>query len=191
MSENKGFMLFFTNTQKIVFNVEESILNTVYKIPEKLYLFLRCFSANKLPNNSFNINQVNDNGVLVSLETVCYGEVGSIEFISLSSFFNIDRIFLVQDLEKNNYLAVASSDDTGRGGILVGCDKVNCDKVYKYRWEEAEISPDSPLLLESNIFDFVSKLYTIEMWEDRFARVSLYKNYNDTFYKQIDISNEL
>ena len=184
MQDRIGFNLFYTNTEYIAKDLEFVRINTFLTLPNKLKMFYSCFSASKYCNFHFNINVVMDKtNNLVPLETVCFGKSGTIEFISLSSFFDIEKLFMFEDAQKNNYIAIASSEDTGKGGILIGCDQSNYDMVYKYRWEEAEITPDNPFLLSKDIFEFATNLYTIQMWEDRFDRTKLYKNYNEDFWR--------
>lgn len=188
MKDRIGFNLFFTNTKNIAKELEFALIDTVQALPDKLKMFYSCFSMSEHGNIHFNINAVMDNitNNLIPLETVCFGKIGTAEFISLSSFFDVEKLFRFEDANKNNYIAIASSEDTGKGGILIGCDQSNYDKVYKYRWEEAEITPDKPYFLSKDIFEFANKLYTIQMWEERFDRTKLFKNYKENFYRELE-----
>ena len=180
-----GFDLFYTQLGELDTDIEKRLGIIVRARPVMYLKFLSLFDCSaKAYQWRFKIDNVMDgNGMIVPLETVAYKKVDNDSILSLSHFYSIDEIYIVKDDDEGEYIAIASSDDTGKGGLLLGIGEENCDRVYKYRWEDAEIPAGKPHLLEDDIFKFIKKLYTLEMWSDRFVRSKLFRRYGEDFWR--------
>jgi len=179
----KGIELFNhgINSKEIVF---PSIANDFIECKPILYIeFLKLVFNENSDRIYFNVPQVEDKENLKPLEIVYHGNIEKREFLTLESFFAPSEVKIYKDQNESKFLAIASSEDTGRGGLLVGVEPNNCDMIFKYRWEESDLHPDIPLKLSNNIFEFISELETLPMWEKEYDRSKLVKLFNNNYYE--------
>lgn len=49
--------------------------------------------------------------------------------------------------------------------------------------EESDIMPSIPFKLSNNIFEFISEIKTMPMWEKEYDRSKLFKSFTNDFYE--------
>lgn len=179
----QGINLFKQGNNLNEINFKTEIVEFIIKVPILYIEFLKLFYDINKNRIDFNINRIKDKEIMKPLQIVYHGNLEMSEFITLDCFFNPDNVNPFIDNYGVKYLAIASSEDSGRGGILVGVDIENCDKIYKYRWEESDMQPDETQVLGENIFVFIKELKSLEMWEVEYDREKLCKKYNNSYYQ--------
>lgn len=149
-----------------------------------LYIeFLKLVYRENLNNIEFNISFIKENEIYKPLEIVIYKNFVENDYITLESFFAPTTMSPYEDDNGEKYLCIASSEDNGRGGLLVGVQTSNCDNIFKYRWEESDLIPGKTKKLSNNIFEFIYELNTIQMWTEEYKRSNLYKSYCKDYYQ--------
>lgn len=179
----KGINLFKQGDNLNEINFRDEIVEFILIVPILYLEFLKLVFDVNQNRIDFNVDCIKDGEILKPLQIVYHGDFEKMEFITLDCFFIPSNVNSFIDKNGMRYLAIAASEDSGRGGILVGVDKENCDKIYKYRWEESDMQPDEAKILAENIFVFVKELKSHEMWEVEYDREKLYKGYNNSYYQ--------
>ncbi len=170
-----------SNSKQIKF---PSAVNDFIEYKPTLYIeFLKLVFNESSDSVIFNISKVKVKDIIKPIEIVYHGKIKKRDFISIDSFFSPNNCMPYQDENGNKFVAIASSEDNGRGGILVGVDSCNCDEIFKYRWEESDIMPSIPFKLSNNIFEFISEIKTMPMWEKEYDRSKLFKSFTNDFYE--------
>ncbi len=142
----------------------------------------------EIGENSLKVELFKDNnGLTKPLLSIHFDDFPNKDFISIDSMVDIDEMVLEGNNSIGNCVAIASSNDPGRGGLLLGIDKDNCDKIYKWRWEALRDHESAdPYEISENIYDFVLKLKSTFMWNGRIDSSKLYKNWNEEFWRMKD-----
>lgn len=179
----KGIELFKQGANSNLVNFKEEIFEFIIETPSFYLQFLKLVYNNKFSRIEFNICKIKEDEILKPLQIVYHGDIEKREFLTLENFFIPRDINSYVDKDGLKYLVIAASEDPGKGGVLVGVDTGNVDKIYKYRWEESDMLPDQTKLLAENIFDFIKDLKTLEMWEEKYDRDLLWKNYKNSYYQ--------
>lgn len=179
----KGIELFKHGSNSSQINFREEISEFILKNPLFYLEFLKLIYNINLNRIEFNIKYIKEGEIFKPLQIVYHGDIEKREFITLEYFFIPIQVNSFVDNNGLRYLAIAASEDSGKGGILVGVDKINIDKIYKYRWEESDLQSGEVKLLSENIFDFINDLKSLEMWEIEYNRDKLYKLYYNSYYQ--------
>lgn len=179
----KGIELFKNgiNSSNIIF---PSLVDNFIDCKPFLYIeFLKLVFNESSNQIHFNVPKIKDGQILKPLEIIYHGNLEKIEFLTLETFFPPSKLMPYEDESGSKFLAIAASEDNGRGGSLVGIGYNNSDMVFKYRWEESDLKPDVALKLSNNIFEFISELKTLPMWEDKYDRSKLFKSFDNSYYE--------